>query len=347
VTDFTTEAGIRIPDRELRDAKRQVEESIGSVTVSVDAQSGAGGPGVGGRSPAALAGGAGALDALDDQTEVLREIHQELEKIGTTGGGGGGDGGVLGGASGFTLGNLAGSVTGGAVSGGLAAKAGRAAGFLRGGAGLARLAGGRSPWTLLQQTKDMRDVSPSEGGPGGPVTNVMGDLATGQFQLKEDFWPDLEPPEDFWPDIQPPENLFPDLEPPENLWPGRDETSSEDRSKDGPVMDTDVPSGSQETIDGTRGVRRGGSVPDLQTPSGSRDTIEGTRGVRRGGAVTDPSPSGSSTRENGRTDVTINEVSARIDGRGVEDVLSRLVENLRPELKKEIENELASNFRPQ
>jgi hypothetical protein len=233
-------------------------------------------------------------------------------------------------------------VTGGAVGGGIAAKAGKVAGALRGGAGMAgRLVGSRSPWTLLQQTADMRDVSPSEGGPGGPVTGVMGDVATGDFQLKEDFWPDLSPPDDLLPELEPPDGLWPDLSPPDDLWPNmNNETSDPDPIPDPGNMDVNRPSGSQDTIDGTRGVRRGGAVPDLQTPSGSRDTIEGTRGVRRGGAVTDLSPSTSGGADSGRTDVTVSEVNARIDGRGLEDALDQMVETLKPEMKREIEDEL-------
>jgi len=101
-TQFTVEAGIRIPDREKRDAERELNKSIGDVTIPVEATQ----QGTGDRSSAAsLAGGAGALDALDDQTGILADIHDELRKIGTTGGGGGG--GLLGGTSGFTAGSIA------------------------------------------------------------------------------------------------------------------------------------------------------------------------------------------------------------------------------------------------
>jgi len=50
------------------------------------------------------------------------------------------------------------------------------------------------------------------------------------------------------------------------------------------------PSGGQDTVDGSRGTRRGGSVPDNSQPSGGEDTIDGSRGVDRGGSVSDPTP---------------------------------------------------------
>jgi len=217
MTDFSIESGVRIPDREKRDAKRDLQQSIGDVTIDVDAaQSGAGGA-----STAGLAGGAGALDELSDQTDLLQSISDELEKIGVSGGGGGGGGGgsLLGGTSGVAIGSAL--TGGGGLLGTVLGKGKSGLGSLLKGRGSITGAIGRSPFTMLSQTAGRRDVSSRAGqGASGPVTGAMSDIATGDFQLKEDFWPDLSPPEDLWNvDLSPPKSLWGfDLSPPNDLW---------------------------------------------------------------------------------------------------------------------------------
>ncbi|WP_338417004.1 hypothetical protein [Halobacterium salinarum] len=63
----------------------------------------------------------------------------------------------------------------------------------------------------------------------------MGDIATGEFELQEDFWPDLSVPDDLWPDLSLPDwpnitapewpnlslpsGFWPDLQIPDDIWP--------------------------------------------------------------------------------------------------------------------------------
>lgn len=218
MTDFTIESGVRIPDREKRDAKRDLQQSIGDVTIDVEAaQSGTGG----GASTTSLAGGAGVLDALDEQTDVLREMHNELEKIGVSGGGNSSSGGLLDGSSGVAVGSVLSGGTGGLL-GTVLGKGKDGLRSLLKGRGSIKGAIGRSPFTMLSQTAGRRDIASRAGkDASGPVTGTMSDLATGEFQLQEDFWPDLSPPEDLFPEITPPDpmQVFPDLSPPDDLFP--------------------------------------------------------------------------------------------------------------------------------
>ena len=114
--ESTAIVGITIPQGELRGARQELEQSLGSVEVSVDggqAQSGGGG-----RSTTGLVGGAKALGELSDQTDYLEDILEELEKQGATGGGGGGGGGGLGSTGlGFGLGSVLGGGGGGLLGG--------------------------------------------------------------------------------------------------------------------------------------------------------------------------------------------------------------------------------------
>ena len=406
MTDFSIESGVRIPDREKREAKRDLEQSIGDVTI--DVQAAQSGPGrSGGSSTASLAGGAGVLDALDDQTDLLADIHDELQKIGTTGGGGGGGGGLLGGSSGVAVGSLL-AGGGGGILGSVLSKGKSGLGSILKGRGSLTKAVGRSPFTLLSQTADMRDVSPSEGGPGGPVTTAMGDVATGDFQLKEDFWPDLSPPEDFWPNLSLPEwptisapdwpdislpgdfwpnlstpdDLWPNLSVPDGLWPNisapdwpdlsgpewpnidlpndfwpnlkvpsggiwdkllPNNSKSSDQSQTASTTG-DRPSGSQDTISGTRGVSRSGAVATVETPTGSESTVSGTRGVRRGGAVRDNSSASTDSTNSRPPEVIIQEVSPRIDGRGLEESLQRALDGIKNELRDEVMAEFSQDI---
>ena len=128
MTQFETEAllGITIPQRQLRDARNEIEESLGSVEVSLDGGQVQGGGGD--RGTAGLVGGAKALDELGDQTEYLEDIYDTLDKMGASGGLGGGGGGAGGGAGG---GGLFGTIRDYlAIRGGLSALGGGGGGIL-------------------------------------------------------------------------------------------------------------------------------------------------------------------------------------------------------------------------
>jgi len=141
MTDFETgaELSITIPERELRQARRDIQDGIGSVNVSIE--NGRAARPDGGVSSAGLAGGA-AVDELGDQTQLLEDILDELDGGVGGGGGGGGGGGLLGGGSGILAGlglkSALGSVGGGGGLTGLAASNPVATGGLLGlgGAGL-------------------------------------------------------------------------------------------------------------------------------------------------------------------------------------------------------------------
>jgi hypothetical protein len=134
MTDFSTEAevsSINIPDRALREAREEVEDSIGSVTVNVDGQ----GAGPGGGRGGMFAGSVALGEELGDQTELLSEIHDELKKIAVSGGGGG-SGGAVSGFSGVAIGSALAGGSGGVLATLLAKSKGagsQLASFLRSG----------------------------------------------------------------------------------------------------------------------------------------------------------------------------------------------------------------------
>lgn len=122
-TEFETVGSvmIEIDQGSLRGARKTVEDEIGSVTVDAraDRAGGIGSPRTdGGVSSMGLAGGAGVVEELGDQTELLADILDEIEKGNVSGAGGGGGGagggtGAGGGAGGMfdeavgTIGGLA------------------------------------------------------------------------------------------------------------------------------------------------------------------------------------------------------------------------------------------------
>ncbi|MCD2204408.1 hypothetical protein [Halobacterium sp. KA-6] len=369
MTDFTVESGIRIPDREKREAKRDLEQSIGDVTIDVDATQG--GPG-GGGSAASLAGGAGALDELSDQTDLLTDIHQELEKIGVSGGGGSGGGGSLfGGTSGVAIGSMLGG--GGGLLGTVLGKGKSGLGSLLKGRGSIKGLIGRSPFTILSQTAGERNVGPRSGGAGGPVTSVMGDIATGEFQLKEDFWPNLKPPDNFWNvdlsppndlwgidlsppndlwgvDLSPPDNLWGvDLSPPGDLWPDLNAPSQgfwsflnpnsggngriEEGTQDAPGQTTVGPTSNFDGFGGPVELPDNNEVPDYVSEMSPAEKQQWAMN-------NNPSSQATSTASTGqapRVDVVVQEVAARIEsGRTLEEALRAELENVTPEIKDEV-----------
>lgn len=155
MADFQTSAAlsIDIPNRELRDARRQIESELGDISISVDG-SGAGASMRGGGGD----GGPEMRRLADERNTLLREIVDQFQAMGGGGGGGGGRGGggflgtAAGSGTGTILGRLglggAGAGAGAAVGGGLLATlfgVGAAGGIATGGifAGLRQLAGPR------------------------------------------------------------------------------------------------------------------------------------------------------------------------------------------------------------
>lgn len=133
MTDFETSGSvtIEIDQRSLREARQSVENEIGSVTVQARADGGRRGAGRragGGTSTSGLVGGAGVIEELGDQTELLDDILEEIEKAGVSGGGGGGggDGGGLGTLGTLGLGSMLGGGGGGILGGALGGAATRA-----------------------------------------------------------------------------------------------------------------------------------------------------------------------------------------------------------------------------
>lgn len=99
---FETQASlsISIPKRELRNARRTLEEELGDVGVGINAQTGGGGAGA-----SMLADGGRALGELrslaKDRNDLLRELIDQLQLDGGgVPGGGGGGGGLPGGGGG-------------------------------------------------------------------------------------------------------------------------------------------------------------------------------------------------------------------------------------------------------
>ena len=91
MSEFETSAelSIHVPNREIKSVKRDIQDGIGSVNVSLD--NGRATRPDGGASGAGLAGGTAAIEELGDQTQLLEDIHDELD--GGAGGGGGASGG--------------------------------------------------------------------------------------------------------------------------------------------------------------------------------------------------------------------------------------------------------------
>lgn len=137
MSEFTTEADLLIDN--VDGAKAAIEEDLGTLSVDVETNQTASAGGDGGPSSLLSQSTAvGTVDILNDQVEILEDIHDELEKLGQSGalaGGGGGGGG----SSGFI-----GSLTGAASSrlpslstlggGGTAAAGGGAASLIGAGA---------------------------------------------------------------------------------------------------------------------------------------------------------------------------------------------------------------------
>lgn len=127
MTDFTATSVLEITgikDDSLRSARDQIEDELGGISVDVQTAAGGRSRGRGRGGGLGAAGDVGAVEQMMDQTEILEDIHDELEKLGQSGVGGGGAGGALGGGGaggGATGGLLGGLLGGGAVlAGGIA-----------------------------------------------------------------------------------------------------------------------------------------------------------------------------------------------------------------------------------
>jgi len=148
MTDFGTEAelSIHIPQRELRQARSEIESELGSVGVTVE--NGRAARPDGGVATS-LAGGA-AVDELSDQTDLLEDILDELG-AGAGGAGGVGGGGAAGGGGSLLSDGLLAALGLSSVSGALPSAS--AAGLASGGtAGLVgALAGYPAVAALLNQ----------------------------------------------------------------------------------------------------------------------------------------------------------------------------------------------------
>lgn len=355
MTDFTTEAGVRIPDRELRDARERVEDEIGSVAVSVDADTTPGGGG----SPAALAGGAGALDELDEQTEVLHDIHDELEAMAVSGagGGGGGGGGLLDGMSGFTLGSLAtggGGVLSGAGAAWQAIQGMGASGLLRRGAGTALFSGEFGAGGFQRGPLDAEH---------DPVTRWLSNIdqhAGGLFDGVDiptpdpaDIFPQIEPPgEDIWPDV----TGDPSDQPSEQTNDRKEQAFSDgvtgvsELPEDQPGPVTDIETTVPEESDPTPGpgghariTTRGQMRMDMTNAAAGYDG--GPARVQFGSEtqVADASRSRGASREP-RVDVQVQEIAARIEGRTLRDALSQELQNITPEIEQRVLDELEASL---
>ena len=114
MTEFETEGVLQVvvDQQSLRDARDEVQETIGSVTVSA---SGGRARADGGSGVMASIDDSAMVDELDEQTDLLEDILDELEQGGVGGGGGGLGGGGMGGGLGLGLG--AGGAAGTAMSG--------------------------------------------------------------------------------------------------------------------------------------------------------------------------------------------------------------------------------------
>lgn len=122
---------IEVDQGSLREARRDVERSIGSVSVDVDG----GGAGIADGGPGSNLGSTleTGLDLDEERNEILLDMLDEIEE-GAFGRGGGGDGG---GFMGFDLPSLGlGAVGGGGLLGGLAGRLGLGGGLGSIGAGL-------------------------------------------------------------------------------------------------------------------------------------------------------------------------------------------------------------------
>jgi hypothetical protein len=85
---------LEVDQASLRDARSEIESEVGTVTVDADSGGfGGRGPAIGDGGPTALSETAGSQTLQSAQLEKLNDIHEELEKIGVSGGLGGGGGG--------------------------------------------------------------------------------------------------------------------------------------------------------------------------------------------------------------------------------------------------------------
>ncbi|MBX0325800.1 hypothetical protein EGH21_22540 [Halomicroarcula sp. F13] len=165
------------PSIDTGQIQRQLERAIpggGVIGTAVDAVRGAGGGGSG--------GGAGAGDALSGsgnvelaQLEKLNDIHDELEKIGVSGGDGGGGGTTIIGSGG--AGALGGLLSTAAVAGGALTGVGAGIGGARYAMGQGTF--GRAGRQALQGRKKFEGVS----GARNAMQDPLGALATGAKNL--------------------------------------------------------------------------------------------------------------------------------------------------------------------
>ncbi|MUV59974.1 hypothetical protein [Halobacterium sp. CBA1126] len=380
MTDFTIESGIRIPDREKREAKRDLEQSIGDVTIDVDAAQG--GPGSSG-STASLAGGAGALDELGDQTDILHDIHQELEKIGTSGGFGGGSessGGLLDGTSGVAIGS---ALTGG--GGGLAASV--LGGASLGTAGIAGLGIGGSAFLADQYVgEDAEGVKENvSSGLPGMVEHTVGsriDWEPPEWQGLSGMWEnvDLSPPDDLWGvdlsppndlwgvDLSPPQDLWGvDLSPPDDLWgfdlsppdgfwsgilpgSGGGGGTNDPSWGDAPGDSTDQPQSANTPGSQQKSSRLGATYGDYDPSQGPSQTSGASaydsgdrawRASQRKDTIRDRQQSGSTSGSETRVDVQVQEIRAQIEsGRALEDAIRGEMDSIAPDIKHEVLTQL-------
>ena len=153
---------VHVSQSSLRDARAEIEDELGDVTVDVAAESGP-------TTSAVTDGGSaladsGMLDELDEQTDLLEDILDELEQGGVGGGGGG-----LGGGGGMGLGLVGGGAAGATMSGATLA-GGALTGTLAGlvGSGLLEATG------FLDATEDVGSTTRQT----VPGADVIGDAAT-------------------------------------------------------------------------------------------------------------------------------------------------------------------------
>ncbi|KZX49300.1 hypothetical protein [Haloarcula sp. K1] len=134
MSEFTTEADLLISD--VDGARAAIEDDLGTLSVDVETNQPMSAGGDGGPSSLLSQGATvGAVDVLDDQLEVLEDIHDELEKLGQSAalaGSGGGDesSGFIGSLTGIAASRLPSLST---LGGSGAAAAGGGTGTLLGG----------------------------------------------------------------------------------------------------------------------------------------------------------------------------------------------------------------------
>lgn len=171
MTEFGTEAAVDIVvnDRSLREARDEIEEGLGDITVGVDGSGGAAGRAV--SDGGVNASDAGSLAIQRDQNDRLEEIVELLEE-GTGGGGRGGGGGTT----------ILGGVGGGGAAATAAGAAGTAAtvgGIVAGGIGLTALFADRMAELQQSPATDPIEGTTGEGAPAQAISDVLDGVVDG------------------------------------------------------------------------------------------------------------------------------------------------------------------------